>query len=239
VNETLRRELLRARLSEEDVAARLAVDPKTVRRWMEGRVPYLRHRWALAAMLGLDETDLWPDVSAARSRPEEVRAIYPHRDAVPVGVWLSLFGSAEREIDILADSGLFIAEVPDVLAALGDRARAGVKMRVCIRDPDASHVATDSAAHGSGGRSAPRVREAVARYGQLRERGDVEIRLHRAILNNSIYRTDERLLVSQHAYGISAGRAPVLYLRQAPSGDLVTTYLESFEHIWVGSRPQL
>ena len=44
---------------DEDVAARLQVDPKTVRRWLEGRVPYPRHRWLLAATLGLDEADLW------------------------------------------------------------------------------------------------------------------------------------------------------------------------------------
>jgi transcriptional regulator with XRE-family HTH domain len=44
MNESLRRALLRARLSEEDVAVRLQVDPKTVRRWLEGRVPYPQHR---------------------------------------------------------------------------------------------------------------------------------------------------------------------------------------------------
>ena len=48
MNENLRRAMLRARLSEENVAAQLQVDPKTVRRWLEGRVPYLRHRWLLA-----------------------------------------------------------------------------------------------------------------------------------------------------------------------------------------------
>ena len=83
MNETLCRALLQARLTEEDVATRLQVDPKTVRRWLEGRVPYLRHRWALAALLGLDETDLWPHLRRTRSRPEEVQAIYPHLDAVP------------------------------------------------------------------------------------------------------------------------------------------------------------
>jgi transcriptional regulator with XRE-family HTH domain len=77
LNDTLRRALLRAQLSEDDVAARLAVDPKTVRRWAEGRVPYLRHRWELARLLGCDETDLWPGMSVARSRPEEVWAVYP------------------------------------------------------------------------------------------------------------------------------------------------------------------
>jgi transcriptional regulator with XRE-family HTH domain len=67
LNESLCRALLRARLTEGDVAARLQVDPKTVRRWLEGRVPYLRHRWAIAAMLGVDETDLWPQLRTTRT----------------------------------------------------------------------------------------------------------------------------------------------------------------------------
>jgi hypothetical protein len=65
----------------------------------------------------------------------------------------------------------------------------------------------------------------------------VEIRLHRAVLNNSIYRSDEQLLVGQHAYGIPAGRAPVLYLHRTDSGDIVATYLASFEHAWARARP--
>src|ERR1022692_3177435 len=90
LNETLRRVLLQARLNEEDVATRLEVDPKTVRRWLEGRVPYLRHRWALAGMLGVDEADLWPQLRAAGSQPEEIQRIYTHRDAVPHDAWQRL-----------------------------------------------------------------------------------------------------------------------------------------------------
>jgi transcriptional regulator with XRE-family HTH domain len=149
LNETLRRALLRARLTEENVAARLEVDPKTVRRWLEGRVPYLRHRWAIAGMLGLDEADLWPQVSATRSRPEEVLAIYPHRDDVPSDLWQMLFGSAKREIGILGESALFLADDPGVLAVLGDRARAGVKVRICLRDPAAPAFTIASAVVGS------------------------------------------------------------------------------------------
>jgi hypothetical protein len=188
-------------------------------------------------MLGLDEADLWPGMSVTRSRPEEFRAIYPHRDAVPIDVWLAMFNSAEREIDILADSGLFIAEVPGVLAALADQASAGVRIRICVRDSDAPDVAIDSAAHGSGDTLAPRMCDALARYATLRDCGEVEIRVHRAVLNNSIYRADEQLLVSQRAYGIPARRAPVLYLRRAGSGEMVATYLESFERIWATARP--
>jgi transcriptional regulator with XRE-family HTH domain len=237
LNETLRRALLMARLTEEDVAARLEVDPKTVRRWLEGRVPYLRHRWVLAGMLDLDEADLWPEVSVARSRPQEVQTIYPHRDHVPSDLWRALFGSARREIGILAESALFIADDPRILAAVADRARAGVKVRICLRDPRAPAFSAGSAGLGSEYESAASILHALTRYGSLRECGPAEIRLHQVIQNNSIYIADDDFLISQHAYGIPTGRAPVLYLRRADSGDMVTTYLESFEQVWAGALP--
>jgi transcriptional regulator with XRE-family HTH domain len=238
VNETLRRALLRARLSEDDVAARLHVDPKTVRRWLEGRVPYLRHRWVLTGLLDTDEADLWPEVRAAitaRSRPAEIKAIYPNRHAVPGETWLSLFGSAVREIDILDRSGLFIAREPGVLEALAGRGRDGVGVRICLRDPDGPVIAEPSAGDAAGEAAAAGIREALALFGQLRESPGVEIRLYQGVLYNSIYRADDQLLVSQHAYGIADERAPVLYLRSADDGDLTITYADAFDRIWVGA----
>ena len=88
MNENLRRALLRARLREEDVAARLDVDPKTVRRWLDGRVPYPGNRAALADLA--DEADLWPGVGGplvARTRPDELCMVYPHRWAIPRETW--------------------------------------------------------------------------------------------------------------------------------------------------------
>jgi hypothetical protein len=41
-----------------------------------------------------------------------------------------LFGSAEREIDILADSALFLAEDAAILRILMDKGRAGVTVRI-------------------------------------------------------------------------------------------------------------
>jgi hypothetical protein len=113
LNEPLRRALIHARLREADVAAGLGVDPKTVRRWLSGRVPYPRHRAAIASLVDMNETDLWPNVSdplAARIRPEELGSVYPHRLAIPRETWIQFFGSAEREIGILAYSALFLAE---------------------------------------------------------------------------------------------------------------------------------
>ncbi|GAA0397737.1 hypothetical protein GCM10009530_56760 [Microbispora corallina] len=58
MSETLRQALATARLQAVDVAAALGVDPKTVDRWLKGRTPYPRHRWAIADLLKLDEGDL-------------------------------------------------------------------------------------------------------------------------------------------------------------------------------------
>ena len=83
---------------------------------------------------------------------------------------------------------------------------------------------------------AAEIREALALFGGLRENG-AEIRLHRAVLYNSIYRADDQLLVTQHVYGIPDEREPVLYLRSAAAGDMATTYLDAFERIWAGALP--
>lgn len=228
MNENLRRALLRARLSDEDVAARLEVDPKTVRRWLEGRTPYLRHRWALAGMLDLDETDLWPQASTTGPYPAEVRAIYPHRDSVPPEVWLDLFRSAEQEIDILDGGSLFRAADTEILTVLTERAKAGVPERICLAGPDYSG-GSDAAAH---------TREVLPRCKDLGQLHSVQIRLYRTALNNVIYRADDELLVSQQAFAIPARQAPVLRLRRTDNdSEIITTYLESFDRIWTNAQP--
>ena len=232
MNEPLRRALLRARLSEEEVAARLQVDPKTVRRWLEGRVPYLRHRWVLTGLLDADEADLWPEVRAAiiaRSRPADLKAVYPSRQAMPRHAWPALFRSARHEIAILARSALFLAREPGVLDVLGQRARAGVRVRICLQNPDPSLVA-----EGKNEIKAAKIEEALALFSGLRENG-AETRLHRTVLYSSIYRADNQLLVTQHVYGIPAERQPVLYLRAEAGGDMTTAYIDVIERIWTSA----
>jgi transcriptional regulator with XRE-family HTH domain len=226
LNETLRRALLKARIDEEDVAARLDVDPKTVRRWLEGRVPYLRHRWALASLLGLDEADLWPEVRTARSRPQEVSAIYPSLDAVPRNVWLSLLASAEHQIDVLADEAMIPPEDPEILACLTNQVRAGATVRICLRDPGTAIEANTSRG----------LQVTLNRYRQLAQHARAEIRLHRITLTSMIYRADGEFLISHRAFGVSARRAPVLHLHQISSGDMTAVYLQSFGSIWAQAR---
>ena len=235
MNENLRQAVLRARLREEDIAARLDVDPKTVRRWLEGRVPYPANRGALADLLSANESDLWPEAGGplvARTRPDELETVYPHRWAIPRETWAQFFASAEHEIGILAYSALFLAEDTGLLRIIANKARNGVKVRIALGDPDCPHVAKRGIEEGIGDAMSAKVRNALALYRPLCIAAEVEIRLHRTALYNSIYQADEQLLVNQHTYGIPAAHAPVLQLRISGHSGMAAAYSESVTRVW-------
>lgn len=58
-NERLRDALMKEHKTIRDVATAVDVDPKTVQRWLDGRIPHARHRWAVAQLLSRTEDDLW------------------------------------------------------------------------------------------------------------------------------------------------------------------------------------
>ncbi|MGI8330375.1 XRE family transcriptional regulator [Actinomadura scrupuli] len=241
MNEPLRRALTNAQLSEHDVAARLAVDAKTVRRWLAGRTPYARHRSSLAALIGMQESELWPALPAtpqtSASPPLEVLATYPHRWAVPHGTWQGLFESAEREIGILVYAGLFISEDIGILRTLESKAQANVAVRILLGDPDSPQITTRGEDEGIGTAISAKIRNALTFYQKLRTIEGIEIRLHQTPLYASIYRADDELLVNPHVYGIPAAQSPVLHVRMVEDGDIASMYLGSFERVWANTAP--
>lgn len=236
MSEVLRQALNEAHLRADDLAKQVGVDPKTVRRWIAGRLPYPRHRRAVAGILGLSETDLWPQTLSHPTAPEppstKIIATYPHRWAVPRATWLQLFGRAQHEIGILAYAGLFLAEDAGIVQLIADKARGGVNVRVLLGNPDSPKVAERGADEGIGESMAAKIRNSLVLYQPLRDLEHVEIRLHDTVLYNSIYRADDDLLINPQAYGIAAAHAPVLHLRKASPGDMATTYLNSFDRVW-------
>jgi transcriptional regulator with XRE-family HTH domain len=242
LNESLRRAMLRARLREDDVAARLDVDPKTVRRWLSGRVPYPSSRAALADLVGVDEAELWPEAGgplSGRSRPEELAAVYPHRWAIPRDVWTRFFESAEHEIGVVAYSALFLAEDAGLLGTIADKASRGVRVRIALGDPDCAAIAQRGKEEGIGDAMAAKVHNALTHYRPLAKSENVEIRLHQTVLYSSIYRVDGQIFVNQHAYGIPAAHAPVYCFRKSESLDMTNAYLESLERVWASAKPKI
>ena len=82
-----------------------------------------------------------------------------------------------------------------------------------------------------------KIRNALTLYRPLSTVENIEIRLHRTVLYNSIYRADDQLLVNQHTYGIPATEAPMVCLRNADDGEMAALYLGSFERVRAGSAP--
>jgi transcriptional regulator with XRE-family HTH domain len=240
-NERLRAALLERGLTPAALGEELGVDHKTVERWISGRVPYRRHRYALASRLGVDEVYLWPGALSREmvgdASESEVVAVYPHRSEVPRDTWARLFSAAECEIGVLVYSGLFLAEDVGLQRILADRAGVGVRVRVLLGDPASAQVADRGADEGVDDVMAAKIRNALVLFRALRGAEGAEFRFHQTILYNSIYRGDDQLLVNTHIYGVTAASAPVWHLRKVAGGEIAATYLESFERVWDTAVP--
>jgi hypothetical protein len=133
---------------------------------------------------------------------------------------------------------LVLAEDRGILDILADRAKAGVTVRILLGDPEGEEVAARGVDEGIGAEiMAARVTNALTLYRSLRDVQGVEIRLHRTVLYNSIYRADDDLLVNTHAYGTPAANVPVIHLTHTDEQGLAATYLSSMTRIWTSAHP--
>ncbi|MEU7140746.1 hypothetical protein ABZ942_14940 [Nocardia sp. NPDC046473] len=87
-NDRLRRAVFEARMTPEQLARKIEVDPKTVQRWItQGRIPYPVHQFAVAVAIGVPEKELWPNAfeqsrhlravpqDMSESRPSTIRIV--------------------------------------------------------------------------------------------------------------------------------------------------------------------
>jgi hypothetical protein len=237
-NERLKSQIVAAGLTIGDIATEVAVDPKTVERWItQDRVPYRKHRWATAKLLSADEGYLWPSViddehTATASQAEFVR-LYTHRGMVPTELWTSLVNDAVEAIDVLVYAGLFLFDTnPEFADALSDRARQGCVVRLLLGDSDSAVVANRGAEEGIGADLAARIRLTLRALGGLADVPGVEIRQHATVLYNSIYRFDSQVLVNVHVYGGPAAHNPVIQLRRVPGGRMFDHFMRAFDQVW-------
>ncbi|GLY18011.1 transcriptional regulator [Kineosporia sp. NBRC 101677] len=239
-NERLRAAMMQQGVSLVEIAELTEVDPKTVERWLAGRVPYRRTRFTVAQHLKVTEAYLWPGDQTIRDSlaiaESEIVTVFPHRYAVPAELWGQVFDTAEENIGILVYSGYFIAENAGLLTLLRSKAEAGSRVRILIGDPDSREVKERSLSEGIGDALVARIPNVIALLRPLSTVDGVEVRLHSTVLYNSIFWADEQVLVNPHIWGVGAPQAPVMHLRQVVGGTMVSTYQESFERVWESAR---
>jgi hypothetical protein len=241
-NERLRGALATRALTVDAVAVRTGVDPKTVQRWLAGRTPHARHRWAIAALVREDEAYLWPAAVSNRARPHavvhELLTLYPHRADVPSTLWRTLFDQVRQDLAILVYAAVFLPEQQlDLLELLRARAAAGCTVRIALGDPSSPKLLERGAEEKFGAGIVSRAENALRHYEPLRNCPGVEIRVHGTTLYNSIYRFDDTMLVNTHVWGLSAFAAPVLHLRRLVVGGLFDTFAQSFDAVWATATP--
>jgi hypothetical protein len=114
----------------------------------------------LTKLLDVGQNELWPSTGEPHTRRFglEIRAVYPHRWAVPRNVLHKLFSNADHEIDILVYSGLFLFEDTGMLQLLATKADAGIHIRILLGDPESPAVAQRGQDKAIGDSTAARLR---------------------------------------------------------------------------------
>ncbi|MFF0822007.1 XRE family transcriptional regulator [Micromonospora haikouensis] len=243
-NDRLRDAILRNGLTPGAVAEKIGVDPKTVERWItQDRIPYPRHRHAIAAIVREDEPYLWPDAvtpeKASKIGQSELIRLYSRRSSVPYDLWGRLIERAEKRVDVLAYAGLFLVEQnPRIVDVLRQKAVDGVKVTILLGDPTSEAIERKSVEEGAPGVMAAKIRQVQHYYSRLEGAPGVTVLYHETTLYNSIYRFDDEMLVNMHVLGFPAPHAPVMHLRRLNGGDLFGTYSDSFDRVLLGAKPQ-
>jgi hypothetical protein len=241
-NERLRVALDRAGLTNEAVARSAGVDPKTVQRWLAGRIPHPRHRWAVAAQVEEDEEYLWP--AARRSSHSsggataEIIAAYAYRSELDTRRWWDLFTRAERQIDLLGYTLYFLPQQHPTLAdLLREKVEQGCRIRVGLADPMSANVQARDVEEHQPITLVARIQSTLVWLEPVLGFDGIEARFQDAPLYSSIFRFDDQMLVTPHLFATPGHSAPMLHIKSLGANGLFSRFAAHFEGIWADSRP--
>lgn len=242
-NERLRKAMATARVGVDGVATATQVDPKTVQRWLGGRVPHARHRWTVAKLLNEREDYLWEEGArrtnaASTAQTAEILVAYGQRSDMPADAWWQLFTTATAQIDLLGYAIHFLPEqLPQLAHLLSEKSRAGCRVRIAVGDPDSARIRERDEEEQLGGTLPARIRTTLHHFRTLWENPSVQIRYHTAPLYNSVFRFDDEMCVTPHLYSLHGSKAPLFHLRRLGPHGLFAGFAAHFEAIWATTRP--
>jgi hypothetical protein len=236
-NDRLRGAMAAAGVDAHATAESMGVDPKTVQRWLRGRVPHPRHRMALVHLLGEDEGYLWPsarpDLRPGAAATPEVIAAYGHRVDVPKENWTNLLATARQHIDLLGYAFLFLPEQHvELTSAIERKCRDGCRVRIMIADPDGRHVRERDDLERLDGTLPARVRTTLHHLEPIQALAGVEIRFHDVHLYSAIYRFDDEMIVTPYLYRAHGFQHPALHLRRLSAHGIFAGFANQYDTIW-------
>ena len=241
MNDRLRLAMASSSMEPESLARKVGVDPKTVQRWLGGRLPHPRHRWKICDILGQSEQYLWPQVLLGVSgvlHTSEIVSAYAHRADAPSQLWAGMLEGVRRNVDLLGYSMSFFPEQHSRLAqALEEKCAGGLKVRIALADPESAEVAARDDLERLGGTLATRILTTVVQLESLLSNPGVEIRFHQVPLYNAVYRFDDQMLVTPYLYRLRGYQHPLFHMKRLGPAGIFEAYAQQVEAIWAESRP--
>lgn len=222
----------------DEVAEAVGADPKTVGRWITtGRLPRPMIRQKLAQLLGVPEAVLWPEAPGTAYGTSELVGIYGTRRELPPATVASLLDAAERQIDVLAYSAMWLWDtVPDFIERVERQIAHGAIVRICLGDPDSEAVLLRGREEGVDGGVASRCRVALSYAQRIHPIDSDTVRLTGATLYSSIFRFDDNVLLNTHLWGNAAGDSPVFHFRRQTDHGIAANAIRSFERVWQAAQ---
>ncbi len=232
-NENLKNALQHAGLQPDDLADRIEVDVKTVRRWLYGALPYPRHRTRIAGALDIPELELWPKLTPETEdddAPPPVRpgrdliAIYPARDHPAAPDPELILQDAGRHVDLLIPSLRALANSHELAQLVIAKARAGCAVRVL-----ATRRPTEI--------PQPIGEEINQLISTLLNEGAALRQVESTQTVNVLIRADDSMLVTLYHYPHTPAQSPYLHLRRQSANDLFDGYLAHLDAVWPHAKP--
>ncbi|WP_157545202.1 hypothetical protein [Hamadaea tsunoensis] len=215
-NVRLRKCMLAAGVTYEDLANVADADPKTAQRWVyEGRTPRRRRAERVAAFLGVELFWLWPHLSDLSSWEREgIRQGWQFRfraDDLPSSFLRQTVFAAKSRLWVLTDSNWLLARllIPDYLASL--TLQAGDSPRLLL-SPQLVQPHRDMPANA-------------------------EVRTHPGVHSTSIIRMDGLMMVVPGGLGLETAASPVLFLSRATDEKPFDSFADGFQRLWESCPP--
>jgi lambda repressor-like predicted transcriptional regulator len=244
------------------LADRIQVDVRTVRRWVNGSVPYARHQTRIARALDTTPRDLWPEAhpvedpidenpdgaepvggrsgrgpGALRGSPDVV-AVFPGRDDPEVPDWRDLLAHATTRVDLV---DLTLADVITDRAAAGliaEKAAGGCEVRILISDPDSVHLTVAEAEQRPDVQLTDppalgwSLQRTIGSLQPLLDQPGVLVRTFVAERFASIVRCDEEMLVTLPLWGAPPQLRPIIHLHHRQTNGVFDRYAHHYDAIW-------
>ena len=167
-----------------------------------------------------------------------VLEIHHERADIPTAHFEELGRKSRDRVVILAYAMEFLADSTSFLGTLGDRAAAGVSVRILLGDPEGVSIRMRDDEERNEGSIPSRIHTTLLRarneLGRPGCKVESIVRLFDAPLYASIYLFDDQMIVCPALYATRGSRAPALVLTAGP---LLDSYLNHFDEVWRGAAP--